>query len=220
MSKKYKVFLLFVLLLPQIHYFPHIISNDETDLLTFLFWTALFTVAFSFSGGLLALLINRHKRFYSKATVLTVRLFSLLLLGVILAFIVSFFSTEALPFMAYLLPYFGVLAVVLYLLIYYIVVVFILKDMKKMIQRRRLSLFEKFGLFIPFLAFGFSAFSGYFTESLFGGAVFLELGLANIDVPFLISLVLMLLSLANPIIIIKVGIEWIKHTGKMGIDKI
>lgn len=93
---------------------------------------------------------------------------------------------------------------------YYIVVFFIVRDVKTMTKTKELSFFEKFGLFIPFVAFGFSAFSGYFTESLFGGSVFLEQGLANIDVLSLISLILMLLSLANPITIIKVGIEWIK----------
>lgn len=93
---------------------------------------------------------------------------------------------------------------------YYIVVFFIVRDVKTMTKTKGLTLFEKFGLFIPFVAFGFSAFSGYFTESLFGGSVFLEQGLANIDVLSLISLILMLLSLANLITIIKVGIEWIK----------
>lgn len=93
---------------------------------------------------------------------------------------------------------------------YYIVVAFTVRDMKNMTKTKSMSLFEKFGLFIPFISFGFSAFSGYFTESLFGGGVFLEQELANIDILSLISLIFIILSLANPITIIKVGKDWIK----------
>lgn len=212
MSKVYKVVMLIALLLPQVHYLPQLVGNQETNVLMLIFWVVVLTISYVASGILLTSLVGRWKIYYKPSTIISVRLFLAFFGIILLSLFFSVIFEEVLYFIGYFIPYLGGLLLMGYVFIYYSVVLLILRDINNMIAGRKFSRFEKFGLLIPFIAFGFSLFSGYFISSLFGSPIsFNQQESTNSLVDF-ISLFLMIASLANTLTIMKIGKDWIVYS--------
>lgn len=209
MSKKYKIFMLLALLLPQIHYLPQFIGDGSLDASKLILWIVILVISYSVSNILLIILLEQHKQFYRKKTRFVAMLFLIYTSLMLFIFIVSLF-TGLFYFLAYILLHFGLWLLLSYLLIYYIVSSFVVWDIA-IISKNSLSVFEKMGLLMPLVAFGFGAHSDYFARSIFGSPLLFGQNVTTVDGSQYFSIVLLVISLVNPIITIKIGKEWLNN---------